>query len=166
MILLGCSARRSALRPTSHSRFRMFRTTGPCLTVCVVLSLILTACASGIDSAVFLEAPPRAVDATVAIYSTQTPSCSYDELGIVTWRPPGGQDRLQVGVERMRRRARQMGGDAILDFRIVERDGANVSTVSSDSTGVAVRSWTTTAVRASGTVVRFRDPTCRPDSIG
>jgi hypothetical protein len=127
----------------------------------VLLPVLLLAagCASGLDSAVFMAAPTAPADAEVRIYRTQRPACDYDELGIVTWQPKHGFQKLQSGVDKMRERAREMGGDAILGFSLGDRvDGS--TTVSADSSGLRFGSSIDTRTVASGTVVRFRNGGC------
>jgi hypothetical protein len=127
-----------------------------------IAALMLTACATGIDSAVFMVAPPIDRPEDVRIYQTQLPTCPYDEIGIVTWEPTSGWQKLQAGVDRMRQRAARMGGHAIIGFSIAERSSGSTTTINSDSTAVTVGSTVNTTTRVAGTVVRFRDPNaCR-----
>lgn len=123
--------------------------------------LAATACASGVDSAVFVSAPPVPAEEDVRIYRAQLPSCPFDELGLVTWRPVHSWAKLQSGVEKMRARAREMGGQAIIGFSMGERANGTTTTIVSDSSTVSVGSRMETETRVSGTVIRFRDADCR-----
>lgn len=126
----------------------------------IALVLLTGACASGIDSAVFMNAQPLPPDADVRIHRTTVPDCPYDELGLITWRPMHGFQKLQTGVDRMRDRAREMGGHAIIGFSIGERQNGTTTTINSDSTSVVIGSSVDTETTVSGTVVRYRDGGC------
>jgi uncharacterized protein YbjQ (UPF0145 family) len=65
-------------------------------------------------------------------------------------------DSLDEIFDAMRRRARAMGGDAIVGLSIQEQRGETV-VVANGSVPVASSSGSTTY---SGTVVRFADPSC------
>ncbi|HSJ08863.1 MAG TPA: hypothetical protein VK928_03095 [Longimicrobiales bacterium] len=126
----------------------------------VFSAVLLGACSSGLDSAVFMSAPPLPATEEVRIYRTQRPECPYDELGLVTWQRSNGWKKMQEGVEKMRARAREMGGNAILDFSLGDRMDGTSTRISADSAGVSVGSTTTTSTLITGTVVRFRDAGC------
>ena len=118
----------------------------------------ISGCATSVRSAVFMSAPPVSPDHDVRIYQTQMPSCAYDEIGIVTW--PGSSRKLQEGVEKLRARAREMGGHAIIGFSIGERTTGTTTTVSGDSTSVVATSSLNIQNSVSGTVIRFRNADC------
>lgn len=126
----------------------------------IVLVSGLAGCASGLDSAVFMAAPPVASAEEVRIYQSQLPRCEYEEVGIVTWRPVNGWQKLQGGVDRMRERAATMGGHAIVAFSVAERANGTSTTIHSDSTTTTVGSSITTETLVSGTVIRYRDGAC------
>ena len=123
-------------------------------------SLSLFAACVSVDSATFATHPPRPDDAEVRVYRAQQPSCSFDEIGLVTWSPRHDFESLEEGVTGMKQRAREMGGDAIVDFAYVRRETGVSTTISSDSTGAEATSTVQTQTTASGTVVRFREPGC------
>ena len=131
------------------------------------LALAFMACASPIDSAVFLPEPvaPRPADHPVRIYAGTLPSCPYQEVGIVVWEPTSSWHDLEDGVAAMRERARTMGGDAIAGFRFGEEaSGFNTSTTArADSAGNVTTVATGSVSRsrfASGTVIRYTGPGC------
>lgn len=139
---------------------RRTTTRAPALVPVLLAAATVGACATGIDSAVFMPAPPLPETADVRIYRTQLPPCVYDEVGLITWRPTSGWQKLQGGVERMRERAREMGAHAIVGFAIGERTGGTTTTITSDSASVTVGSSVDTQTLVSGTAIRFRDPAC------
>ena len=123
-------------------------------------SVALAGCMSGIDSAVFLPAPRAPSDHVVRIYQAQMPACPFEELGMVVWRPSTGFDRMQKGVNKMRERAREMGGDAIIGFGIGSRSNGYTTRTVRDSTSVTTTSSEDRETMASGTVVRFTRADC------
>jgi hypothetical protein len=129
--------------------------------VFVPLLFVLTGCMTGIDSAVFLPAPPAPEQKVIRIYQTQLPTCRYEELGMITWKRPHGFMKLQKGVELMRERARRMGGDAIVAFQVGERENGITTTTRVDSTSVVTSSSLDRDRIAAGTVVRFTEPGCQ-----
>ena len=124
------------------------------------LVVVLAGCMTGIDSAVFLPAPPGAREKVIRIYQTQLPTCRYDELGMITWKRPHGFMKLQKGVELMRERAREMGGDAIVAFGMGERMNGTTTTTRVDSASVTTSSSLDREHIASGTVIRFTEAGC------
>jgi hypothetical protein len=136
-----------------HPSFRVSR-----YALAVASALLASACAPKVRSAVFMTAPPTPSDQDVRIYRTQMPRCAYDELGVVTW--PNASRKLQAGVEKMRARAREMGGHAIVGFSMGERINGTTTTVSSDSSHTVIGSSVDLQTLVSGTVIRFRDALC------
>ena len=124
------------------------------------LTLVLVGCASGLDSAVFVAAPPTTPE-SIRISRTQRPQCSYEEIGIVTWRPTHGWQKLQSGVDKMRAEAARLGGDAIVGFSIGERRGDETTVISGDGAAISITTGVDTETVISGSVVRFRDRGCR-----
>jgi hypothetical protein len=98
-------------------------------------------------------AEPRPSDQVVRMYSTQRPRCAYRELGLVTGRRRNGLVSMDRVVDAMRRRAREIGGDAIVEVAtrsVVSGGAASDGAISLGSEPVV-----------SGTVVRFTDASCR-----
>jgi hypothetical protein len=123
--------------------------------------LLLAGCASGIDSAVFMSAPPLPSGEDVRIHRTTVPECPYDEVGVVTWEPRDGWQTLETGVRLMRERARQMGGHAIIGFSVGEvATGTSTTVTRTDSASVTASSTVDRGKMAVGTVVRWRDGGC------
>jgi hypothetical protein len=123
--------------------------------------LLLAGCASGIDSAVFMPAAPLPAGQEVRVYQTTMPACAYDEVGIVTWEPRDGWQKLEKGVQLMRARARQMGGHAIIGFSIGQvAVGSTTTATRTDSASVTLSSSVNREKLVAGTVVRFRDAGC------
>lgn len=130
------------------------------------IALLLVGCSRGpaIESMVFLPTPAAAlaVDAPVRIYRNSLPRCEFEEVGLIrTWG--GGLDRQ---AEALRKRARQMGGAAIVGLTQAEQSSpgrAEVTTTVPDSGRVvSVASFHVDRVNVlSGTVFRFLDPGCR-----
>ena len=127
----------------------------------LVGSVALTGCISSVESAVFLPAPPAPRDHVVRIYQTQAPACPYEEIGMVLWHPFLGVGNMQKGVNKMRERVREMGGDAIVGFGIGERENGYTTRTVADSTSVTTSSTVDRERVASGTVVRFTKEDCR-----
>src|SRR5688572_25039608 len=98
--------------------------------------VVLTGCFASVESAVFLPAPPAPQNHVVRIYQTQAPSCPYEEMGVVLWRPFLGVGSMQSGVNKMRERVREMGGDAIVGFGIGDRPNGFITRTVADSTSV------------------------------
>jgi hypothetical protein len=114
------------------------------------LALALAACASNTDSGSFMPGPPgpaRPADHPIRIFRAQLPACAFDEVGFVTWVPRHGFDTLEKGLESMRRHARELGGDAIIDFSY-----PNTSSTTNATTGDRDET-----LRAVGTVIRYAD---------
>ncbi|MEJ2218365.1 MAG: hypothetical protein P8099_17315 [Gemmatimonadota bacterium] len=114
--------------------------------------LLLTACGPAISSAFFEQAPPRPPDSQVQLYSTRLPSCPYEEIGLVRGRKRAFSS-MQAVLASLQRRAREMGGDAIVGLG----QGRTVTgaTVVNDVASVDVSDG------LAGTVIRFTDPDCR-----
>lgn len=119
----------------------------------------LAGCAPQLDAAVFMTAPPAPADHPVRVYRGQAPECAYEELGLLIWKR-SGWDELQEGVEAMRVRAAEMGGDAIVAFDYGVNTAGMRTTTTADSASVRSTSSIVTQAVASGTVVRFTDRSC------
>src|SRR5690606_22612155 len=61
--------------------------------------------------------PPRPADHPIQVYHTQVPECPYEELGLVRATQPNSLVPMRSVQEAMLKRARLMGGDAILGVR-------------------------------------------------
>jgi len=125
----------------------------------VAAAVLLAACRS-VDSATFADRDPRPADAEVRVFRSQQPACRFEEVGMVTWTPMTGLASLDDGVRAMRERAREMGGDAIIDFTYGVHSTGTSTSVSGDSSSVQATSSVVTEERASGTVVRYLEDGC------
>lgn len=125
---------------------------GTSVAVCLVgCALIFAGCGPAVQSAPFAQAASRPSDHEIRIYSTTDPRCAYEELGLVS----GERKHAWVSVEELmfalRRRAREMGGDAIVGLQEPRRGG-------DDETLVVGRTVSLSSLGAfSGTVVRFTE---------
>ncbi|HEU4882550.1 MAG TPA: hypothetical protein VFT45_09905 [Longimicrobium sp.] len=126
----------------------------------LTLSLAAAACAPAVASTSYVRLPqPRAERdaAAIRVYEHTRPACAFEEIGRVAGRrtlPTQSPDDI---LDAMRRRASQMGGDAIIAFA-EQQDGPSgvIITVSeSASAGTIV-----TSSALVGTVVRFTDASC------
>jgi hypothetical protein len=118
-------------------------------------ALVLSACVTAVSSAPFVSRAPNPADHEIRLYSTRLPTCPYEDIGLVhAKRRDLGVARtsLESAVDAVRRRAREMGGDAVVALgRTQTVDGGTVvgNTV---SLGVAEG--------LAGTVIRFTDASC------
>jgi uncharacterized protein YbjQ (UPF0145 family) len=85
------------------------------------------------------------------MYGESAPQCPYDEVGTVTASKRAFVTDDQL-TEALRQRAREMGGDAIINVGGAREVSGAV--VSGNVVEVAHRT------SLSGTVIRFRDPSC------
>jgi len=85
------------------------------------------------------------------MFADQRPTCSYDEIALVSARRRSGRVSMEKAADALRNAARSLGGDAIIAVRLGSTQVA---------TGAGTTPVTTTA-DLSGTVVRFRDRGCR-----
>lgn len=81
------------------------------------------------------------------------------------WKKKGRFDSLGDGAEAMRDRAREMGGDAIVDFGLGREQRGVTTRVSSEIDDDSARTITSRTqvdhrTTASGTVVRYTDDGC------
>src|SRR5688572_20593737 len=119
-----------------------------------VLAIALGACGPAVSSGSFSEMPVPPASGDVAVFSTKVPACLYDEIGLVHVQRRHGFTGLQSMVDAMRDRAREMGGHAIVGVAFA----AAVNGVGTEN-GTAVS--TDSANGLSGTVIRFKDDSCR-----
>lgn len=120
----------------------------------LALMLATAACGPAVDSLTLVTpAPsPRPIDHPIALLLETRPECPFQEVGTVSARKRNLWVSMEEVVEGLRRRARQMGGDAIIGIRErTETSGGTIigSTVVADNDRVV-----------GGTVIRFRDPNC------
>jgi hypothetical protein len=103
------------------------------------LALLLAGCRADTRSADTEQSAPAEPPRTILVYSHNLPVCPHDELGEVTSNDEGGAD---VRLAALRAQARDMEGDALIDLKGSQDEGAAASGT------------------LSATVVRFTDPTC------
>lgn len=125
-----------------------------------VLTLsLLAACGPAVESAYFGAPPPAPAErsALPRIYTHTEPPCAFEEIGRVRVTPRDGFQGLPSLVAAMRRRAGEMGGDAIVGF--TETSQGASTTVYPIVEGVA---YASTSPNSSyfGTVVRYTDAAC------
>ena len=125
----------------------------------LVLSLAATACGPAVQSATYMPLPePRAERGEMMrIYEHTQPDCPFEELGRLSgWRrlPTHTPDDV---ANAMRRRAGEMGGDAIIGFGQREEGPSGVIIPISESASIGSISSGSVFV---GTVIRFTDPEC------
>ena len=116
------------------------------------VTLLTAACGPAVSSGRFSEMPLPPASGDVAIFSTKAPTCAYDEIGFIHVQRRYGTD-LQTMIDALRVRAREMGGTGIV--------GVALTTDVSGSASADHIVTDATATGLSGTVVRFRDSTCR-----
>ena len=125
----------------------------------LVLVFAAAACGPAVQSASYVPLPePRAQEAgMMRIYEHTRPDCAFQEIGRLT-----GHRRLPTHspddvANAMRRRASQMGGDAIIAFGERETGPSGVIVPVSENASIGSISSSSVFV---GTVVRFTDPAC------
>ena len=114
----------------------------------VATLLAAAACAPKVRSAVFMESTMAPPDQQIRYYSTKVPTCPYAELGLIKVERAMFWNSLQDLLKAAGKRAREMGGDAIVGVREVPQvtgSGENVSTNEA----------------LTGTVIRFKDRGCQ-----
>jgi ABC-type sugar transport system substrate-binding protein len=111
----------------------------------------VTGCGPAVQSTPFAVLSPQSTDRPVAIYSTKSPECAYEEVGLVSARQRSSWFNSMTDVlDALKERARAMGGDAVIQVsegREVSGGGSNGGNVSSDAV-------------LSGTVIRFTEADC------
>ena len=118
----------------------------------IPLTVVLTACGPAVSSGRFGEMPLPPTTGDVQLFSSKMPSCAYDEVGLVHVRRRHGFTDLQQLVDAMKERARVMGGHAVVGVALAPKVEGTISIEGADvSTDEGLR----------GTVVRFKDPSCR-----
>lgn len=124
----------------------------------LALSVAAAACAPSVQSASYTTLPePRVAGEGMRIYEHTRPDCPFEELGRVTgWRrlPTHTPDDV---AKAMRRRASEMGGDAIIAFGERQEGPSGVIVPISENASIGSISSGTVFL---GTVVRFTDPSC------
>jgi hypothetical protein len=125
----------------------------------LALSLAAAACGPAVQSATYMPLPePRAESGgMMRIYEHTRPDCPFEELGRLSgWRrlPTHTPDDV---ANAMRRRAADMGGDAIIGFGQRQEGPSGVIIPISESASIGSISSGSVFV---GTVIRFTDPEC------
>lgn len=120
---------------------------------CYVILLLVLACGPEISSATFVVAPPKPVDHEVAVFLTRPPDCAYQELGTVSASEGAFSGGASTYVPAMKKRARQMGGDALIGYKMANATTGLVAV----APGILA---TTEGEVHSAVVVRFTKPDC------
>jgi len=81
---------------------------------------------------------PRPADYPILLYSAALPTCAFEEIAIVRAHKEIGFVSRDAVVDALRRKARELGGDALVRLSIVDDKGV-----------------------LSGTVVRFTNDDCK-----
>lgn len=123
-------------------------------TVPMILGALVSGCGPTVSSSVFTPAPPKATDHPVAVFMTKTPSCPYEEIGVVSVSEGAFSGGVDTYLPALKDRARKMGGDALLGYRLGSR-ASGATAVAPGVVGLANEEM------HSATVVRFTDPACR-----
>lgn len=97
----------------------------------------LASCAPTVDSTLLGRGtfPPRPADEEILTFSAASPECPYEEIAVVA-SFAASYGTLASALEGLKRRARELGADAIVKLRRVERGGESAR---SGFTGTAVR---------------------------
>jgi hypothetical protein len=117
--------------------------------VVLAAALATVACGPSIESATFRPAPQPTRMEDVRVFSASTPECAWEELGIVAGPKTDLFTSLQRVVDGMRRRAAELGGDAMVNFRPVDAQSSGGLTPGGSSQGGG---------GYVATVVRFTEP--------
>lgn len=124
-----------------------------CTNILAFLTAVVCAgCAPSVDSVMFLSPPPapRSASHPIQLYQGTQPECPFQEVGTVMVKKD--MSTMERMTESLRRRAREMGGDAVIKVSQGTVNGGGVivgSAVVADNNPVV-----------TGTVVRFKDPAC------
>lgn len=118
----------------------------------ISILIVAAACGPAVSSGRFSEQPLPPTSGDIALYSTKLPACAYDEVGLVHVERRHGFTDLQKMLDALRERAREMGGHAVVGVALAPRVKGDIT---SDATSV------TTDNGVNGTVVRFKDQSCR-----
>jgi len=146
--------------------------------VAALAGLVLSACGPVVESMRIAAVPlePRPVDYPIRIYTNTAPRCAFEEIGWLTAEETDFMMNPLMSehtAERLRARARMLGGDAIVGFRERIRDNglSTIQTVSSSTKSDSVSATTQTELktdtspnvsrRLEGVVVRFTNDGCR-----
>lgn len=125
----------------------------------LALSLAAAACGPAVQSASYVPLPEPRADAgdVMRIYEHTRPDCRFEEIGRLTGRrrlPTHSPDDV---ANAMRRRATEMGGDAIIAFG--ERQEGPSGVIIPVSEHASIGSISSGSVFV-GTVIRFTDAAC------
>jgi len=62
---------------------------------------------------------PRPTDSPVQLYSAKLPNCPFEEIGLVNARKEYGVVSTNTGVDALRKKVRELGGDALVGVGFV-----------------------------------------------
>ena len=122
---------------------------GRCVTAALAF-LLTSACGASVRVTPFVAGkyPSRAVDHPIQMFSTKTPECPYEELGLIRSEPENGLTRWERVVDGLLTHARQMGGDAVILRQAGEFRATGDEVVVNDDV-------------LAGTVIRFQGAGCQ-----
>ena len=120
-----------------------------------VAVVVLSSCGPQVHSTILSSTtyPPKPADAPIVLFMTKVPTCPYEEIGTVTVSEgafAGGENTFGPA---MMKRARKMGGDAVVGFQRGSRTGGLVQV----APGVVVA---TEEASRTGVVIRFKRSDC------
>jgi len=119
----------------------------------LALIALAAACGPQISSSVIVKSPPQPADHDIQVFLTRVPECPYQELGTVKASEGALAGGVNTYLPAMKRRARELGGDALVGYKIADTTAGYV----------AVAPNVTAAVEGeihSAVVVRFTNPDC------
>jgi hypothetical protein len=122
-----------------------------------ITALCLAAACAPAVSVTNLSPTPRGAqpdDHPVAFFEAQLPRCAYEELALLRVRPKTFWTKPDDLANAMRARAQQLGGDAVIRV-------SSDRPVTGASPGFGGSIELEHGLLLSGTVVRFRDPSCK-----
>jgi hypothetical protein len=118
----------------------------------------ISACAPGIENVDRHSYAPQQYEDSILIFADNAiPNCDYEEIATIESRKPhrnGPKDKVN---EDLRIKAREIGGDAIVNIGEEQRAVTSSYAHEGDSRW-SVATWRETVV--SGTVIRWSDESC------
>jgi hypothetical protein len=103
----------------------------------LALPLVLSCTATRVVPLASAPYEPRPADHPIRLFSSQLPTCPFDEIAIVSARREFNLVSTAAVTEALRKKARELGGDALVRVSFLEGDAV-----------------------LSGTVIRFKDGSC------
>jgi len=94
------------------------------LKTCLILfAVFLSGCTPEVKSTPINDQyyPPNLNSESIALYYTKLPRCPYEEIGIVSSRQRNKLIKMEQVAESLMQRAREMGGDAVIQISLTER---------------------------------------------